>query len=108
MRKFQDLHARIVDAASVLSGAAAVSQNRFDDLRRKGVASCINRYRIKPGVTGWAQFKGFRGEMDRIGKMGAASNMTCMTWSMGRLRSSCGLSARRSFPDQCIETLTSC
>ncbi len=29
----------------------------------------IHRYRIKPGITGWAQINGFRGETDRIEKM---------------------------------------
>ncbi|WP_106279169.1 undecaprenyl-phosphate glucose phosphotransferase [Paraburkholderia sp. BL25I1N1] len=29
----------------------------------------IHRYRIKPGITGWAQINGFRGETDHIDKM---------------------------------------
>ncbi|WP_206121788.1 undecaprenyl-phosphate glucose phosphotransferase [Burkholderia sp. Ac-20392] len=29
----------------------------------------IQRYRVKPGVTGWAQINGFRGETDHIEKM---------------------------------------
>jgi Undecaprenyl-phosphate glucose phosphotransferase len=40
-----------------------------DDLYQKVVAGYINRYRIKPGITGWAQINGFRGETDRIEKM---------------------------------------
>jgi Undecaprenyl-phosphate glucose phosphotransferase len=33
------------------------------------VSGYIHRYRIKPGITGWAQINGFRGETDRIEKM---------------------------------------
>ena len=40
-----------------------------DDLYRKVVAGYIDRYRIKPGITGWAQINGFRGETDRLEKM---------------------------------------
>jgi Undecaprenyl-phosphate glucose phosphotransferase len=40
-----------------------------DDLYQKVVADYIQRYRIKPGITGWAQINGFRGETDRIEKM---------------------------------------
>src|ERR1700761_3588978 len=40
-----------------------------DDLYQKVVSGYINRYRIKPGITGWAQINGFRGETDRIEKM---------------------------------------
>ncbi|HZZ10026.1 MAG TPA: undecaprenyl-phosphate glucose phosphotransferase [Paraburkholderia sp.] len=40
-----------------------------DDLYQKVVAGYNNRYRIKPGITGWAQINGFRGETDRIEKM---------------------------------------
>ena len=40
-----------------------------DDLYQKVVAGYIQRYRIKPGITGWAQINGFRGETDQIEKM---------------------------------------
>ena len=40
-----------------------------DDLYQKFVSGYIHRYRIKPGITGWAQVNGFRGETDRIEKM---------------------------------------
>ncbi|CAM2178676.1 undecaprenyl-phosphate glucose phosphotransferase [Burkholderia latens] len=40
-----------------------------DELYRKVVDRYIQRYRIKPGITGWAQVNGYRGETDRIEKM---------------------------------------
>ncbi|HEX7932914.1 MAG TPA: undecaprenyl-phosphate glucose phosphotransferase [Paraburkholderia sp.] len=40
-----------------------------DDLYQDIVSGYIHRYRIKPGITGWAQINGFRGETDRIEKM---------------------------------------
>lgn len=40
-----------------------------DNLYQKVVAGYIHRYRIKPGITGWAQVNGYRGETDRIEKM---------------------------------------
>ncbi|MCC8396192.1 undecaprenyl-phosphate glucose phosphotransferase [Paraburkholderia sp. MMS20-SJTR3] len=40
-----------------------------DDQYQNVVNGYIHRYRIKPGITGWAQINGFRGETDRIEKM---------------------------------------
>ncbi|SDR63080.1 undecaprenyl-phosphate glucose phosphotransferase [Paraburkholderia tuberum] len=40
-----------------------------DELYRKVIDNYIHRYRIKPGITGWAQVNGFRGETDRVEKM---------------------------------------
>ena len=40
-----------------------------DDEYRTIVDGYIHRYRIKPGITGWAQINGFRGETDQIEKM---------------------------------------
>jgi Undecaprenyl-phosphate glucose phosphotransferase len=40
-----------------------------DALYQTVVDDYIHRYRIKPGITGWAQVNGFRGETDRIEKM---------------------------------------
>jgi Undecaprenyl-phosphate glucose phosphotransferase len=40
-----------------------------DELYQEVVNGYIHRYRIKPGITGWAQVNGFRGETDRIEKM---------------------------------------
>ncbi len=40
-----------------------------DDQYQHVVSGYIHRYRIKPGITGWAQVNGFRGETDRLEKM---------------------------------------
>jgi Undecaprenyl-phosphate glucose phosphotransferase len=40
-----------------------------DDLYQHRVGGYIHRYRVKPGITGWAQVNGFRGETDRVEKM---------------------------------------
>jgi Undecaprenyl-phosphate glucose phosphotransferase len=40
-----------------------------DELYHKIVEGYIHRYRIKPGITGWAQVNGFRGETDHVEKM---------------------------------------
>jgi Undecaprenyl-phosphate glucose phosphotransferase len=40
-----------------------------DTLYQNIVDGYIHRYRIKPGITGWAQINGFRGETDQIEKM---------------------------------------
>jgi Undecaprenyl-phosphate glucose phosphotransferase len=40
-----------------------------DDLYAPIVEGYIHRYRIKPGITGWAQVNGFRGETERVEKM---------------------------------------
>lgn len=44
----------------------AVEHDRF---YRHRVDGYIQRYRIKPGITGWAQVNGHRGETDRVEKM---------------------------------------
>jgi Undecaprenyl-phosphate glucose phosphotransferase len=40
-----------------------------DELYQKVVNGYIHRYRTKPGITGWAQINGYRGETDRVEKM---------------------------------------
>jgi Undecaprenyl-phosphate glucose phosphotransferase len=42
---------------------------QHDELYRGIVSNYIQRYRVKPGITGWAQVNGFRGETDRVEKM---------------------------------------
>ncbi|KVM86172.1 undecaprenyl-phosphate glucose phosphotransferase [Burkholderia stagnalis] len=40
-----------------------------DHLYQRIVDGYIHRYRVKPGITGWAQINGLRGETDRLEKM---------------------------------------
>jgi putative colanic acid biosynthesis UDP-glucose lipid carrier transferase len=59
---------------NVLKGEMSVVGPRphaleHDDLYKDLVNGYMFRYRIKPGITGWAQIHGFRGETDRIEKM---------------------------------------
>ncbi|WP_243856843.1 undecaprenyl-phosphate glucose phosphotransferase [Paraburkholderia sp. BL6665CI2N2] len=42
-----------------------------DELYRSLIMGYMDRYRIKPGITGWAQVNGHRGETDRLEKMAA-------------------------------------
>lgn len=40
-----------------------------DDLYGPLILGYVDRYRIKPGITGWAQINGYRGETDALEKM---------------------------------------
>ena len=42
---------------------------QHDNLYQPIVDGYIHRYRVKPGITGWAQINGLRGETDSIEKM---------------------------------------
>lgn len=59
---------------NVLKGEMSVVGPRphaleHDDIYKDLVKGYMFRYRIKPGITGWAQINGFRGETDRVEKM---------------------------------------
>jgi len=59
---------------NVLKGEMSVVGPRphaieHDDIYKDLVRGYMQRYRIKPGITGWAQVNGFRGETDRVEKM---------------------------------------
>ena len=42
-----------------------------DEHYRPLIAGYMDRYRVKPGITGWAQVNGHRGETERVEKMAA-------------------------------------
>jgi putative colanic acid biosynthesis UDP-glucose lipid carrier transferase len=42
-----------------------------DEYYKNLVQDYMYRYRIKPGITGWAQVNGYRGETERVEKMAA-------------------------------------
>jgi putative colanic acid biosynthesis UDP-glucose lipid carrier transferase len=59
---------------NVLKGEMSVVGPRphaiqHDEIYKNLVRGYMQRYRIKPGITGWAQVNGFRGETDRVEKM---------------------------------------
>ena len=42
-----------------------------NDYYRQLIDGYMQRHKVKPGITGWAQVNGFRGETDTIDKMQA-------------------------------------
>jgi polysaccharide biosynthesis protein PslA len=48
--------------------AHAVSMKAGDRLYYHAVKDYLHRHRVKPGITGWAQIHGLRGEIDTLDK----------------------------------------
>ena len=58
-----------------------IENRQFDE----AVDGYFARHRVKPGITGWAQINGWRGELtDRPRRSRAASSTTCTTSRTGR------------------------
>lgn len=59
---------------NVLQGSMSVVGPRphaiaHNELYRKQIKGYMQRHKVKPGITGWAQVNGFRGETDTLEKM---------------------------------------
>jgi putative colanic acid biosynthesis UDP-glucose lipid carrier transferase len=65
----------------------AVAHN---EMYRRIIKAYMVRHKVKPGITGWAQVNGHRGETDTVEKMQArASNTTWSTCATGRWAWTC-------------------
>ena len=64
----------------------AKAENRLYD---QVVDGYFARHKVRPGLTGWAQINGWRGETDTSEKIRAASSTTSTTSRTGRCSSTC-------------------
>lgn len=52
-----------------------IAMRAGDRLYGEAIRDYVNRHRVKPGITGWAQVNGFRGEVDSVEK--ARARLEC-------------------------------
>jgi lipopolysaccharide/colanic/teichoic acid biosynthesis glycosyltransferase len=65
----------------------AVAMKAGDRLYGEAVERYLHRHRVKPGITGWAQVSGLRGEVDTLEKAHARSRAISTISSTGPLGS---------------------
>jgi lipopolysaccharide/colanic/teichoic acid biosynthesis glycosyltransferase len=61
----------------------AVAIKAGDRLYGEAVERYLHRHRVKPGITGWAQVSGLRGEVDTLEKAHPGSRRISTTSSTG-------------------------
>jgi putative colanic acid biosynthesis UDP-glucose lipid carrier transferase len=70
---------------SVVTGEMSIVGPRphavaHNELYRSQIHGYMLRHKVKPGITGWAQVKGLRGETDTLDKMEKRVEHDCTTW----------------------------